>query len=242
MKIFKNFWSFINPLADVLGILGFFGISLRSINLTNVPWYVYIILILSSTVFIRIILRKFSEINNIYQDIKVDRNLEKISTQRSLQAVNESLPTTATVRRLYERACKRINLWAEDSIITSCNLYIDYSDSRWKKPMLQVVAYSEWKKEEGWFYEGSLVSEGYYENQLFSSKHYLSEQELFFVANSDWQRLVEKAFDAISSHLTNNCSIWIQDDTITIKYSQGSLEKSKEFKISEDFTKIISVK
>ncbi|OGJ22443.1 MAG: hypothetical protein A3J60_00415 [Candidatus Pacebacteria bacterium RIFCSPHIGHO2_02_FULL_46_9] len=239
MKIFKITRAVMSPLADIIGILGFFGITINNIDFAKIPWYLYVTSIFSSIIFMRLVFRRISEIREIYRDVKVGEDLEKVSSQKNIQNFGQAFPATATVLRLYERAKKRISDWADDSQITGVNFYINYSDHTWEKPSLQVCASSSWKNEESTFYEGKFRSEDFKELERDTIKKTIANGELFFYANLNWQSLLTKAINSVSGRLTSKCEISIHGYSIRIKFDEGSVKKIKRFKMIDNFTQII---
>ena len=239
MKLFKTIWSFISPLADIVGILGFLGVSIKNINFNKISWFWYIVLIISSIFVFMLLVKKIKEIQEIYKNTKINEDLEKIGAQKNIQNIKQALPSTKTLLGLYKKTKNRINNWSDDSIIKTTTLYLQYSNGTWEKPHIQVIAYSKWKNEEGWFYEGGLTAENFNENEKVYANKPNSESIIFFKINQNWQVLVKKAFNAISNKVTNYCQIRIDEDSIRVTYYEGKIEKDKNFKVEENFTKII---
>ncbi len=238
MKLLKSTLAFVSPVADILGILGFFGLSIKNFNLVDNAWYVYLILMFSLIIFWRLILKNLKEIRQIYVNTKIDIEFEKISSQANIKKIQKSLPSTEALHFLYERALTKIHNWADDALVFDFALYLDYADSSWTKPQIQVMAYSNWKKEEGWFYEGSFSSEDFYEVEK-NHHEALAKSDLFFKVNKSWQQIVKKAFDAVNNKLTNECKIRIDKDSIWISFHEGKVKKTKMFTVKNNFTELI---
>jgi hypothetical protein len=241
-KIIKIIFSLIGPAADTLSILGFLGLSIKNIQFKTIPWYFSLLILLVFLILLKRLVIKIKEIKEIYKDIKVESDLDKISKQTTITDINSALPKTSTLNILFDRLKKRINDWADDAIITSVSLYIDYENNKWRKPSLQVVAYSKWKNEEGWFYEGRAKYEHYEEVIKISESETLSEKSLFFHVNPNWQALVKKSFKAISSKIANQCKICIHNTMdgkrIVINYKEGKVEKNIRFITNDNFDKL----
>ena len=242
IKIIKIIFSLIGPIADILSILGFLGLSIKNIQFKTIPWYISVLILLVFLILLKRLIIKIKEIEEIYRDIKVESDLDKISKQTIITDINSALPKTSTLNILFDKLKKRINNWANDAIITSVNLYIDYENNKWRKPSLQVVAYSKWKNEQGWFYEGRVKNEHYNEFLKISENETLSEKSLFFHVNPNWQALVKKSFQAISSKITNQCRIrihnTINEKCIIINYKEGKVEKNIRFIANDNFDKL----
>lgn len=239
MKLFKILWSFIGPLADIFGILGFLGVSIKRINFDNISWYIWLILILSSLILLKIIIKNIKKIREIYRDEKVSQDLERIVLQKNIKNVEQAFPKTETLRRLYQKIQKRINEWTDDAEIKSFNFYIEYLNGSWVKPSIQVIAYSKWKNEEGWFYDGRNKTENFNENEQVYAGKILPEENMFFNLNPKWQTVANKAFNAVSNKLTNECKIRIDEDSLRIEFREGKVNKIKKFKVLEKFSQII---
>ena len=239
MKKTSVIWSVVGPVADVVGILGFFGFSIKNINWVNIPWYLYFVFLFFLFVFIRLLFRNVYAITEAYKDTNVSRDLEKISFQDNIREIKQALPRTDTLLRLYEKTKTRIKNWSEDAVLKSVNLYISYSDGHWKKPSMQVIAFSAWKNEEGWFYAGRLTNEDFQEGESVHVGVSVVEDKLFFVANPSWQLLVIKAFGVVSGKLVKDCRVCVSEDAVRIEYLEGRVKKEVCFKMTVGFKKIV---
>jgi len=239
MKVFRTIWSFINPIADIFGILGFFGISIKNINFNQISWYIYIALIFSSAILLKIMIKKIKDVKELYKDVKIKEDLKEIISQKNIQNIDKALPKTSTLARLSEKLQLNINNWADDAKIESFNCYIDYSNNSWEKPLLQVSAYSNWKNEKAYFYAGRLEKTSFEEISESYSGESISENDFFFKKNKDWKNIINKAFNSVSGKITNSCTTVIGSDSIRIQFYQGKIHKSKKFIVLDNFSKLV---
>ena len=242
MKKIAKWSKLIDPVSGVLGILSFFGISATSIwkNINYLKNWQIILLIISSIIIFRMLWNKLKAILFFYQEIKVKDELEQISVEKNIYHIKKALPTTKSLNFMFNKIKSRAFFWTEDVELISIYLYIDYSNGHWKKPILQGIFLSKWKKEEGWFYEGDSNNEDYQEQGYITSGHIDNNKEIFFIKNNSWQNLVIKAFEGISTRLTNNCHIAFQDYNLNITYKEGKLNKKIMYICDNSFQSIRS--
>jgi hypothetical protein len=239
MKKINKVTRFFPVFADLLSILSFFGYSslslVKNLNyLINSPWWLKTIAFLAFLLLLRFAKNQILYVKNTIDAINAKDDLQAIDRLTSVKDVQSALPSTETLEYLLKNTERRALTWAEDATVTSINLYLSYTNGSWELPSFQTMYYSDWKKEQGVFYEGFMSTERY--KELEDSE---TSVRPFFQINKDWKLVVSKAFNAVSSHIPGNCVIAIQDGgngySITITYKLGNLEKSRRFTLNEEF-------
>jgi hypothetical protein len=233
--------SLIGPLSDVLGILGFFGISVGSIftNFINTSRWLMLLIIFFSILLTKLLIEKIFDLVITYKKIIVKQDLEKVTSITNINSISKILPSAFTLNFMFNSVISRAGMWAKDAVVDNICLYIDYRNS-WKIPQLQTYFHSNWKHEIGAFYEGLFKSENF-EDMSSSIQKHSNDPTPFFKINSNWQEEIDKAFNSVSSRVGNNFSMQIHQsfkyryNHITITYNEGRVKKSKKFNLNEKF-------
>jgi len=242
MKKIKTLHILLGLILDILAILTYFGLNASSTwaIIISAPTWLIIVLIVTFMLLLRIIIEKIYNIKDLYENHNIKNDLEKALLETDVNKINTILPSTKTLKILQKRVTNRSISWAEDALLRRINLYVDYNKT-WQIPILQVYFYSDWKKEKAVFYEGRYMSDDYEESIISLNKIENQDYRLkpFFELNPEWQKEVGKAFNSVSSRVTNKFSIGIHQSKeyycIAVGYNEGRVKKRKNFNLDNNF-------
>ncbi len=226
--------SGINPFIQIIGLnalalLAFLGINGDTIknqiksHFNNNLLLIFFFFV--SGIFFWLLIEKIFEIIKNYKKIVIKAAIEKINLQTNILDIQSAIPDNEVIKiwmsNLYDRSKK----WSNDAEIGQLNIYFDFDGKHWVTPSFQASFYSEWKNETATFYEGKFNSESFEEGRQLG----YSKVNPFIEYIPNWKNLTIRAFEAVSTHINNSCSIQIDGTTINISFSEGKLNKRKSF-------------
>lgn len=227
MKI-KNldyFFKIFGDISNIFGILAYLGVTLDYVLSLSYKFKLVIVIFLIS-----IIRNYIKNIGINYQKFQVKKSLRNITGKFNLNNFNEKLPSNYLLDFWLKNANKRAILWSEDSQLLSFNIYLEINKNELQVPLVQVFFYSDWKSEVATFYEGLHISEDF---EKVKSKPTQSPV-VFFESYALWKKLLQKALSKVSTEISDDYTVCVQNDRITINYMLGRLNKCSSFKIIND--------